>query len=172
MDWQQGQRPPRGMSTVCSLGSLFGGWERRNELPHFRKFQTCLLQMAPTPWWALPRKGGAAVPELREPPLPHDTVHTPGSRYFCEYTQVWGCTDEGLRGSPAEPWASQRRTSLGLFVCLHPWLKFSIQGVIQVLFIQLNRKKSGAKNNNHTLVPEISKILKASNRKSHLPGPS
>ena len=105
-----------------------------------------------------PQEGGAAVLELRELP---NIVHTSGSRYFCKYIQVWGRTDEGLRGSQAEPWASQRRTSLGLFACLHPWLKLLIQGVIQVLFIQLNRKKSGAKNNNHTLVPEISKILKA-----------
>ena len=97
------------------------------------------------------------MPELREPrprpPLTWKQV------FLRAHPSVW-LRRGGAGGSPTEPWASRRRTSLGLCACLWPWLKFLTQGIICVLLIQLNKKKSGAKNNYHMLIPETSRILK------------
>lgn len=80
------------------------------------------------------------MPELREPrPLPPPP---PGSRYFCEHIQACGCTEEGLGGSPTEPWASRRRNSLGLCACLWPWLKFLTQELfVSYLYSYIKRNQ-------------------------------
>lgn len=151
MDWQQGQRPPEAcLQSVPSDPEVWGLGEGSShmKIPNIHSWRHHPMVGSPQE---------AKVPELGNPLGP------------CPRKQ---CSAASTSKCGAAEWGTERVTSraVGISEEDQPWPLclfasmveiLNTKGVIQITFVQLKYRNSGAKNNNYTLVPRNLKILKA-----------